>query len=85
MVERKIRLAANTNNTETLTRLLQSGVADVNVGDEHRRTALHFAAAKVVSKLRLYSGLGANDFPLAAFIEKYTKPVQGTMSNGQQS
>ena len=51
IVERKIRLAANTNNTETLTRLLESGVADVNVGDEHRRTALHFAAAKVSESL----------------------------------
>lgn len=47
IVERKIRVAANTNNTETLARLLQSGAADVNVGDEHQRTALHFAAAKV--------------------------------------
>jgi ankyrin repeat protein len=40
-------VAANTNNTETLARLLESGVADVNIGDEHQRTALHFAAAKV--------------------------------------
>jgi hypothetical protein len=44
-------VAANTNNTETLARLLESGVADVNIGDEHQRPALHFAAAKVSSIL----------------------------------
>lgn len=63
IVERKIRLAANTNNTETLTRLLESGVADVNVGDEHRRTALHFAAAKgyaEVVRLLLQHGADPN-------------------------
>ena len=42
---RKLRIAVNTNNTELLERILASG-ADPNQVDEHRRTALHFAAAK---------------------------------------
>ncbi len=43
--EKRLRMAATTNNTETLAKLLANG-ANVNSGDEHQRTALHFSAAK---------------------------------------
>ncbi len=47
---RKLRLAANVNNVEGLKRLLESGV-DPNGTDQHRRTALHFSAAKGYSEV----------------------------------
>ncbi len=51
---RKLRLAANMNNAEGLERLLASG-AGPNGTDEHRRTALHFGAAKGYTEVRLLS------------------------------
>ncbi len=72
LVERKIRVAANTNNTEALSRLLESGVADVNVGDEHQRTALHFAAAKVTS---CSTTIIANCTNIARSEEDFNKPI----------
>ena len=47
IAERKLRGAANTNNSDTVEQLLDTHAADVNSCDEHRRSALHFAAAKV--------------------------------------
>jgi ankyrin repeat protein len=48
LAERKLRLAANMNNVEGLRQLLTAheGGVDPNCGDEHKRTALHMAAAK---------------------------------------
>ena len=40
-----MRLAAGTNNNEQIERLLANG-ANPNAADEHKRTALHIAAAK---------------------------------------
>jgi len=53
IAERKLRLAANTNNTEMLERLLaQNGTkVDVRCVDEHKRSPLHFAAAKGYSEV----------------------------------
>ena len=48
IAERKMRSAANTNNSEQVEQLCAAGCVDVNSCDEHRRSALHFAAAKVV-------------------------------------
>jgi len=48
--ERKLRVAANTNNIELLERVL-TGSVDVRGMDEHKRTALHFAAAKGYSEV----------------------------------
>ena len=45
IAERKIRLAAGTNNSEQLERLLTNGV-NPNAADEHKRTSLHISAAK---------------------------------------
>jgi len=45
IAERKLRIAANMNNTELVDKLLGNG-ANVRCEDEHKRTALHFAAAK---------------------------------------
>ena len=48
IAERKLRTAANTNNTELVERLLASSPpVSPNSSDEHKRSALHFAAAKV--------------------------------------
>ena len=51
IAERKLRSAANTNNSEQVEQLCVSGSVDVNSGDEHRRSALHFAAAKGYSEV----------------------------------
>ena len=51
IAERKLRGAANTNNSDTVEQLLDTHAADVNSCDEHRRSALHFAAAKVSVEL----------------------------------
>lgn len=53
IAERKLRVASNTNNTEMLERLLsQNGIkVDVKSVDEHKRSALHFAAAKGYSEV----------------------------------
>lgn len=45
IASRKLRLAANVNNVETMERLLDNGV-NVNGTDDHLRTALHMGAAK---------------------------------------
>jgi len=45
IAERKLRIAANMNNTELVDKLLNNG-ANAKCEDEHKRTALHFAAAK---------------------------------------
>ena len=45
IAERKLRLAAGTNNHEQIDRLIVSGV-NPNAADEHKRTALHITAAK---------------------------------------
>ena len=74
--ERKARLAANTNNTESLSRLLDSGV-NPNSVDEFKRSALHFAAAKGYTEVveillrhgarpNLKDGLGNTPLHLAA-------------------
>ena len=47
IAERKLRGAANTNNTEMVEQLLSGHLASVKSVDEHKRSALHFAAAKV--------------------------------------
>lgn len=48
IAERKLRSAANTNNSDQVEQLCSTGAVDVNSGDEHKRSALHFAAAKVL-------------------------------------
>ena len=48
LAERKLRSAANTNNSDLVEQLLSSSSPDVNSQDELKRSALHFAAAKVV-------------------------------------
>ena len=45
LAEKKLRISANLNNLEAVERLLGGG-ANPNSIDEHRRTALHFSAAK---------------------------------------
>ena len=45
LAEKKLRISANLNDVEAVERLLGSG-ASPNSTDEHRRTALHFGAAK---------------------------------------
>ena len=47
LAERKLRSAANTNNSDQVEQLLSSSSPDVNSQDELKRSALHFAAAKV--------------------------------------
>ena len=49
IAERKIRIAAGTNNNEQIERLLANGT-NPNAADEHKRTALHIAAAKGYAK-----------------------------------
>jgi len=51
IAERKLRGAANTNNTEMVERLLSGHLASVKSVDEHKRSALHFAAAKGYSEV----------------------------------
>ena len=48
--ERKLRLAASTNNTEMMFNLITTKGVDVNAPDEQQRTALHFAASKGYSE-----------------------------------
>ena len=43
--EKKLRMAASTNNTENLRKFLANGV-NVNGSDGQKRTSLHFAASK---------------------------------------
>jgi len=60
--ERKLRLAANTNDLDRLRSLLESGI-DPKSGDEFLRTALHLAASKgytEVVKLLLEYGADPN-------------------------
>ena len=45
LAEKKLRISANLNDVEAVERLLGSG-ASPNSTDEHKRTALHFGAAK---------------------------------------
>ena len=47
IAERKLRTAANTNNTDLVEQILSSQGPDVNSQDELKRSALHFASAKV--------------------------------------
>ena len=47
IAERKLRSAANTNNFDQVEQLCTGSGLDVNSCDEHKRSALHFAAAKV--------------------------------------
>ena len=47
IAERKLRSAANTNNSDQVEQLCTGSGLDVNSCDEHKRSALHFAAAKV--------------------------------------
>jgi len=49
--DRKLRGAANTNNTELVERLLTTTMASVHSVDEHKRSPLHFAAAKGYSEV----------------------------------
>jgi len=51
IAERKLRGAANTNNTEMVEQLLSGHLASVKSVDEHKRSALHFAAAKGYSEV----------------------------------
>ena len=55
IAERKLRGAANTNNTDLVETLLSGHLASVKSVDEHKRSALHFAAAKVISPSSLWS------------------------------
>jgi len=49
IAERKLRLAAGTNNNEQIERLLGNGI-NPNAADEHKRTALHISASKGYAK-----------------------------------
>ena len=49
IAERKLRLAAGTNNNEQIERLLANGI-NPNAADEHKRTALHITASKGYAK-----------------------------------
>jgi len=51
IADRKLRGAANTNNTELVERLLGTSIASVHSVDEHKRSPLHFAAAKGYSEV----------------------------------
>jgi len=51
IADRKLRGAANTNNTELVDRLLSTTMASVHSVDEHKRSPLHFAAAKGYSEV----------------------------------
>lgn len=56
----KLRLAASTNNTELVQRLLMAG-ADPNSSDEHKRSPLHLAACRgYVDVVRTLLRHGAN-------------------------
>lgn len=48
--EKKLRMAASTNNTESLRKFLANG-ANVNGSDGQKRTSLHFAASKGYSEI----------------------------------
>jgi len=48
--EKKLRMAASTNNTENLRKFLANGV-NVNGSDGQKRTSLHFAASKGYSEI----------------------------------
>ena len=52
IAERKLRTAANTNNSDQVEQLCAAAAVDVNSCDEHKRSALHFAAAKVGKDIR---------------------------------
>lgn len=52
IAERKLRSAANTNNSDQVEQLCAGSGLDVNSCDEHKRSALHFAAAKVGKDIR---------------------------------
>merc|ERR1719228_912206 len=53
IAERKLKVAASTNNTELLERILsgEQGQANVRSVDEHKRSALHFASSKGYSEV----------------------------------
>lgn len=60
ILSRKLSIAANTNNIEAVERLLNMGT-DANAVDEHKRTALHFAAAKGYTQVvRLLLAFGSD-------------------------
>ena len=62
IAERKMRLAAGTNNNEQIERLLANGI-NPNAADEHKRTALHISASKGYAKcvdILLQSGANPN-------------------------
>ena len=62
LAEKKLRMSANLNDVEAVERLLGSG-ANPNSTDEHKRTALHFGAAKgydAVVRLMLQNGADPN-------------------------
>ena len=67
IAERKLRGAANTNNTEMLETLLTNQLVSVNSVDEHKRSALHFAAAKVRKFFKLFNK------NLSRFIKKFSE------------
>ncbi len=50
LMERKLRTAASTNNTEMMRNLMAKGV-NVNAADEQQRSPLHFAASKGYSEV----------------------------------
>lgn len=58
--ERKLRLAANTNDVDRLKSLLESGI-DPKASDEFQRSALHLAASKgYTDVVRLLLDYGAD-------------------------
>lgn len=64
--ERKLRLAANTNDLDRLKSLLDSGI-DPKSCDEFLRTALHLAASKGYTEVVRYS-TNVDCFPLTFVI-----------------
>jgi len=50
LASRKLRIAANVNNAENVERLMAAG-ANPNDVDDHKRSPLHFAAAKVILEI----------------------------------
>lgn len=59
-IGRKLRYASSTNNTELVSRLLESG-ADPNTSDEYKRSPLHLAACRgYIHVMQLLLKFGAN-------------------------
>ena len=77
IAERKLRGAANTNNTELVERLLTGHLASVKSVDEHKRSALHFAAAKVI-----ISACGLHFHLPSSFTQGYSEVVELLLRHG---